>query len=30
NVTLMKKWFVQKYRETPDETRRHAFAGHAA
>ena len=27
NVTLMKKWFVQKYRETPDETRRHAFVG---
>ena len=30
NVTLMKKWFHRKYGETPDQVRRHAFAGCAA
>ena len=27
NVTLMKKWFVEKYNVLPDDVRRHAFAG---
>jgi len=30
NVTLMKKWFTRKYGQTPDQVRRHAFAGSAA
>ena len=27
NVTLMKKWFFQKYGEFPDQVRQHAFGG---
>ena len=27
NVTLMKKWFIKKYGETPDHVRRHAYGG---
>lgn len=30
NVTLMKKWFIHKYGEPPEATRRHAFAGQPA
>lgn len=27
NVTLMKKWFIKKYGEQPDQVRRHAYGG---
>ena len=30
NVTLMKKWFVEKYCELPEDVRRYAFAGPCA